>query len=131
MTSEIIIALVGIILSVLTYFAGVKRAEIRHLKEDKGKRIDDVLNRYMDFRKIARTAGWDCLLKAGASTLYSDTEIRKVADKIIAHGEKDPLGRNHYDLTNVDLKKLFDYAVNNNINFYTTSVEGVIKRSGV
>ena len=129
-TDQLIIALGGLILSVLTYFAGVIRTEKRYSKQDKSNRINEVLNKYMEFRKISRTAGWDGLLKSGVATLNSDAEIRAVADKIAAHGEKDPLARHHYDLNNVNLKILFDYAVKNNVNFHRTSIEEVIAQSG-
>lgn len=131
MTSDqLIIALGGLILSVLTYFAGVVRTEKRYSKGEKSKRIDAVLNKYMDIRRMSITAGFNGLVKSGVATLHSDSEIREVADKIAAHGEIDPLARSNYNLLHVDLKMLFDYAVKYNINFHHSSVKEVINKSG-
>ena len=55
MRNELIIGLGGLLLSVLAYFAGVYRTEKRYKSQDKEKRLDKVLNRYMDFRKTNKT----------------------------------------------------------------------------
>lgn len=83
----------------------------------------------MEFRRTSRTAGHDGLLKAGVATLASNEEIIELADRIIAHGESDPLERQSGLLDNVVLKKLFEYAAETRINFLRTRLEEVIEQS--
>lgn len=47
MPNEILIGLGGLILSALTYFAGVYRTEKRLNKEEKRQRIEAVFNRHL------------------------------------------------------------------------------------
>jgi hypothetical protein len=130
MINEIFIGIAGLILLVLTYFAGVWRTERRYRKLDKKDRLDAVLNKYMDFRHTNYTSGLDGLQKAGIAILHTDSEIRELVDRIIAHGEKNPLGSKGL-LDSVDLKIFFDYAAKKGINFHMTRVEEIIKESGV
>ena len=74
MKNEIIIGIGGLILAALTYFAGVYRTDQRYRKQEKEKRIENVLNRYMEFAKTGQTAGLDGLQRAGIGTLNNDTE---------------------------------------------------------
>ncbi len=129
MTSQIIIGVGGLLLSVLTYFAGVRRTEKRYTSIDKSKRMDAVFDRYMGFRSTNKTGGYDGLQKAGVATLESDVEVRELIDRIIAHGESNPLGSSTELFENVDLKLLFGFAVKNRINFFKTGIEEVIEKS--
>lgn len=129
MSNELIIGIGGLVLSVLTYFAGVWRAEKRHDAIDKATRMNAVFDRYMEFRKSNHTAGMDGLLKAGIATLESDAEIRELSNRIAAHGERHPLGDPDEQFENVNLKLLFEYAAKNRVNFLSISIEEVIDYS--
>jgi hypothetical protein len=63
MTNEILIGIGGLILGVLTYFAGVWRTEKRHATQDRDARIRLVFERYMGFRRTNYTGGYDGLQK--------------------------------------------------------------------
>ncbi len=126
MLNEIIIGLGGLILSVLMFFAGVIRTKKRYDKEDKANRVEAVFDRYMEFRKTNHTGGYDGLLRSGVATLKSDAEIRDLAGKITSHGEKTPIG----ELDGVDLKKLFTYAANNNVNLLREPINDIVEQSG-
>jgi hypothetical protein len=63
MENELIVGLGGLILAVLTYFAGVYRTERRYKRLEKTNRITNAVNRYMEFRKTNKTAGLDGLQK--------------------------------------------------------------------
>ena len=128
MTSEILIGIGGLLLSVLTYFAGVHRTEKRLSKDERNTRIQKVLDKYMNFRRANYTSGLDGLQKAGIATLFTDDEIIELIDMIIKHGEKNPLGRYQESLSKVGLKKFFDFTANQNINFYDLSAEEIIKK---
>ena len=118
MKNEIIICIGGVLLSALTYFAGVYRTERRYKKQAKEKRIENVLNRYMEFRKSNKTAGLDGLQKAGVGTLKNDSEIREVVNLIMQYGETDPLQRPALQVDGIDLKVFFEQAAKEKINFF-------------
>ena len=129
MTAEVVIGLAGLVLSILTYFAGVRRTEKRLRVEEKQNRIRGVFEKYMEFRRRNYTAGFDGLQKACAVTLASDSEIRELADLIVKHGENDPLDRKSGQYSSVDFKAFFDYAVEERVNFLRTPVAEVVERS--
>ena len=116
MENELIIGIGGLILAVLTYFAGVYRTEKRYRRQEKSKRIETVVNRYMEFRRANKTAGLDGLQKSGVATLNSDAEIREVAQLIISYGENDPLQRSALPMDEVDLKVFFVEAAKERVN---------------
>ena len=131
MTSELLIGLGGLILSVLTYFAGVWRTERRHSREDRDSRVRRVFDRYMEFRRSNQTAGLDGLQKAGIATLASGDEIEELLALIVAHGEKHPLGADHATaFKGVDLLRFFRFAAERRVNFFQTRIEDVIRDSG-
>ena len=122
MSDQLIIGFGGILLSVLAYFAGVYRTERRYKKQDKDRRIDNVLARYMEFRKSNKTAGLDGLQKAGVATLKNDSEIRELVTLIKHHGENDPLQRPAIKMDGIDLKAFFEKAADEEINFFESKI---------
>ncbi len=131
MTNELLIGIGGLILSVLTYFAGVWRTERRHATEDRETRVRRVFDQYIQFRRTNYTGGYDGLQKAGVATLGSNAEIQELVRLIVAHGEGHPLGSNHDTVfQGVDLLKLFKYAAEKRVNLITTRIEDVIRDSG-
>ena len=131
MSNELLIGLGGLVLSVLTYFAGVWRTERRHNTQDCEARVQRVFENYMDFRKRNYTAGYDGAQKAGIATLHSNDEIRAFTELVVNHSEQHPLGSDHAKVfKEVDLLKFFKYAAENRVNFLTTPIEKVIAESG-
>jgi len=128
MSNELIVALVGLGFTILSYFIGVYRTEKRLNKQDKKERIDSVLKKYMDLRHGNRDSGWSAALKSGFATLYCDDEIREVAKLIESYGEKNPLSTK-VNIANVDLKKLFNYVAENSLNFGNTPLERLIEQA--
>lgn len=118
MTNEIITGIGGLLLAVLTYFAGVYRTELRYKKQAKEKRIEGVINKYMEFRRNNETAGLDGLQRSGVATLRNDEEIREVVDTIIKYGERDPLKGLALEMNQIDLKVFFDEAAKKKLNFF-------------
>jgi hypothetical protein len=92
MKTEFIIGIGGLLLAVLTYFAGVWRTGRRLSREDREKRVQRVFQKYMGFRSSNYTGGYDGLKKAGIATLASNNEIDELFHLIIAYGEAHPLG---------------------------------------
>ncbi|MBS7807351.1 hypothetical protein [Variovorax sp. PCZ-1] len=131
MSDEILIALAGLLLSVLTYFAGIWRAERHHRTQDSEARITRVFQKYMEFRRSNYTGGYDGAQKAGIATLESNEEIHTFATLVVGHGELHPLGSDHATVfASVDLLKFFRYAATNRVNFLTTPIESAIADSG-
>lgn len=130
MMNEILIGIGGLVLSILTYLAGVWQTERRHRKEDREVRVRRVFDKYMDFRRTNYTSGYDGLQKAGIVTLSSNDEIRELVELIVAHGEAHPLGSSHATVfQNVDLLKLFRFAAEKRVNFLRKPIEEVIRDS--
>jgi hypothetical protein len=131
MANELIIGIGGIVLSVLTYFAGVCRTERRFAAEGREIRVRRVFEKYMELRRTNRTGGYDGLQKSGISTLRSNEEIQELFNLVVAHGEIHSLGPDHAKVFNgVDLRKFFLYATEKQVNFLKTPVEDVIRDSG-
>ena len=127
MSNEILIALAGLVLSALTYFAGVRRTEMRHARDDRERRVQRVFDRYMEFRRTSYTAGLDGAQKAGVASLESNAEIEQFCDLVVAHGEMHPLGSDHEQIfRGVDVLAVFQYAARERINFHRVSIQEVI-----
>ena len=77
----IIIGIGGLILSVLTYFAGVKRAEKRHKDEAKEKRIDVFISSFSD-RYHGGGYILEELIPSGINDLDNDSEIHTAFEKL-------------------------------------------------
>lgn len=130
MSNEIIIGIGVLILSALTYFAGVSRTKKQLSMQDSEERIRRVLDKYMELRRMSKTSGLDGLQKAGIATLESNAEVTELVKRIVAHGEHDPLGPDHATIfSGVDLPRFFRYAAQNRVNFFQTPIGQVIKDS--
>lgn len=131
MTTEVFLTLGGLILSVLTYFAGVWQTERRFRKDDRESRIRAVFDRYMEFRRTNYMGGIDGLLKSGVATLASEDEIRELVERIAAHGEKHPLGGDRDTaFADVDLCAFFSYAARERVSFLQQPLDEIIAASG-
>ncbi len=128
MSVEITIALGGVILSVLTYFAGVHRTEKRLNKQESIDRIDAAVNQYLELRRSGRDSGWSAALKSGFANLESDTEIREAARIIEGHGEKSPISTKE-NIDAVNLKVLFEYVAKNQLGFNNNPLNLLIEQA--
>lgn len=129
MDDTVLIGLAGLVLSVLTYFAGVWRTNLRHGKEDRMGRVRRVVDTYLAFRRSNQTSGFDGLQKAGIATLNSTAEIQEVIDHIVAHGEKHPFGRYETLFRGVDLLRFFRYTAEHRIDFHRHEPQNLIQES--
>ena len=110
---EIAIAVGGLILAVLAYFAGVRRGK-KYRAEDRAAaaeheadhRIDRVVQRYVLLVRTSRTGALHGLLVAGVKTLRSSSEVRLARERATAQTGIDPL--RPYSLDGVDLKVFVD-----------------------
>jgi hypothetical protein len=110
---EIALAVGGVLLSVLTYFAGVRRGK-RYRDEDRAvaaeheadHRIDRVVQRYTLLVRTSQTGALHGLLVAGVKNLRSSGEVRLARERATAQTGIDPL--HQYALDGVNLKEFVD-----------------------
>ena len=116
---EIALTIGGLLLSLLTYWAGVKRGK-RYREEDLAAaaehdadhRIDRVVQRYALLVRTNQTGALHGLLVAGVKNLRSSDEIRLARERVTAQTGNDPLRQ--YSLVGVDLKDFVDACVFDN-----------------
>jgi hypothetical protein len=112
---EIALTIGGLLLSVLTYFAGVRRGK-RYREEDLAAaaehdadhRIERIVQRYARLVRTNQTGALHGLLVAGVKNLRSSDEIRLVRERATAQTGNDPF-RQYAD--GVNLKELIDACV--------------------
>jgi hypothetical protein len=110
---EIALTIGGLVLSVLTYFAGVRRGK-RYREEDRAAaaehdadhRIDRVVQRYAILVRTNQTGALHGLLVAGIKNLRSSDEIRLARERATAQTGDDPLRQ--YSLEGVNLKEFVE-----------------------
>jgi hypothetical protein len=118
---EIALAIGGLLLSVLTYFAGVRRGK-RYREEDRAAaaehdadhRIDRVVQRYAVLVHTKQTGGLHGLLVAGVKNLRSTEEIRLARERATAQTGNDPFRQ--YSLHGVSLKEFVDACDFDNVS---------------
>jgi hypothetical protein len=113
---EIALSVAGILLSVLTYFLGVRRGK-KYRQEDLAAaaeheadhRIDRVVQRFALLVRTNQTGALHGLLVAGVKNLRTSDEIRLARERATAQTGNDPLRQ--YSLVDVDLKQFVDACV--------------------
>ncbi len=91
----LIIGFGGLVLLILTYFAGVLRTERRYARSDSEGRITKVLDVYLAAARVGRINGFPGLLQAGVTTLKNDAEIRELLNRIAQHEQRWDLRPTH------------------------------------
>ena len=110
---EIALAVGGLILAVLTYFAGVRRGK-RYRDEDRAAaseheadhRIDRVVQRYALLVRTSQTGALHGLLVAGVKNLRSAEEVRLARERATAQTGIDPL--RPYSVDGVNVQEFLD-----------------------
>jgi hypothetical protein len=110
----------GLLLSVLTYFAGVLRTKHFHEKDDKENRINRVVDKYVKASQSRQNNGLNGLLQAGIANLKSDTEIREACERIVNYNEKAPYSQIGEYYNQVDLYSFFSESKKRGYNFLTS-----------
>ncbi len=116
---EIALSVAGLLLSVLTFFLGVRRGQ-KYRQEDLAAaaeheadhRIDRVVQQYAILVRTNQTGALHGLLVAGIRNLRSSDEIRLARERAAAQTGNDPLRQ--YSLAGVDLKEFVDACVFDN-----------------
>src|SRR5437899_6960426 len=119
---EIALSIGGLLLSVLTYFAGVRRGK-KDRQEDLAAaaaheadhRIDRVVQRYVTLVRTNKTGALHGLLVAGVKNLQSSDEIRLARERAAAQTGNDPLREYSLD-GGVNLKEFVEACDFDNVS---------------
>ncbi|OGS08243.1 MAG: hypothetical protein A2270_10455 [Elusimicrobia bacterium RIFOXYA12_FULL_51_18] len=121
---ELTIGVAAIVVSALSYFAGVVRTKQQQASNDQDSRINKVLDKYVSASQAGRCNSYGGLVQAGIGLLKNDKEIRELLDRIVKHGESwDPRSQ----LAGIDTYQLFQKAKEKRLNFsYSGVAESLI-----
>ena len=108
MGNEIIIGIGGLLLSVLTYFAGVVRTERRYKTQAEEKRIDHFIDNFNRNRKAGHSKRViDHLIPGGINNLRDDKEIESALLNLERVHGRHPLRDNHEQIKQIGYKNFF------------------------
>jgi len=125
MGKDIIIGFGGLLLSVLTYFAGVIRTERRYKNQAKEKRIDDFVNTlFSKYRGGGRVI--ELLIPSGINDLQNDDEIKNALEKARNRLSFHPLRNWKSTIEAIGYKTFFDYIVKNGISLNKSNINNAI-----
>jgi hypothetical protein len=110
MNNEIIIGIGGLILSALTYFAGVYRTERCYERERREKRIDDFVNTFFSQYKGAGVV-IEILIPSGINNLHTDEEIKSALENLRNRLGFHPLRNWNGEIEAIGYKKFLNYIV--------------------
>ena len=135
---EIIIGIVGLVVSIGLYWAGKRHGESlererqaheRFLQQDErmhqlaSKAADD----YVQMARLNQDSGPHALGTLALHLLASDELIRNAIHEMYLRSGNDPWnGKSNY-LENIDLVHFFTYVKENKVDFFSTSVENAAK----
>ena len=133
MSDEVLIALVALIVSALTYFAGVhrgaKQERARQAHEEKLERernnrqlATKVADEYVHMVRNGRDSGPHALAKLGLQNLGSDSLIRDAIHEMKVRTGKNPWQDDEAHVEGIDLVEFFSLATENRVNFFSTPV---------
>ncbi|MBI4632297.1 MAG: hypothetical protein HY742_00165 [Deltaproteobacteria bacterium] len=114
MSAEIIIGIGGLLLSVLTYFAGVVRTERRYKSQLKERRIDDFVNVFFSKYKGAGVV-IELLTSSGIHNMQNDDEIMAALETLRNRLGFHPLRNWNDDIRAIGYKKFFDFVLGNKV----------------
>lgn len=126
MKNEIIIGIGSLVLSALTYFAGVIRTEKRYKFQSKEKRIDEFVNIF--FSKYKGDGVVIALLSpSGIHNLQTDNEIMTALNALNNRLGFQPLRNWNEDIKSIGYKKFFDFVLENKIQLNTKTIVKAIE----
>ena len=144
MNDTLIVALGGIVVSVLAYFAGQQRADLRHDREraDKDEReqreqhrtlAGKLVDEYVDMVRRHYADGPYALAKLGLDALGSDALIREAITEMETRSGSDPWSGHGRNVQSVDLVVFFQIVRERRIDFAKVTVEevvGLVEKAG-
>ena len=116
MTTEIVIGVLGLILSTFIFWAGVRHEKRRHSQDDTEARINKVVDEYQSLYQPRKDSGVPALIQVGVLLLTSDAEIREACRRLELRNNTSPLSPWAEELSSVDLRKFFQVIQNHKLN---------------
>lgn len=133
-----IITIIGILVSIGTYYAGVKRGERQERKRREHKMqleqerrdrdlVSKVADEYVNMARRRYDLGPSALARINnLDLLDSDKLIREAIHEMHVRSGTDPWEGQAQHVEDVDLVRFFRYVRENNIDFFGTTVEKVV-----
>jgi hypothetical protein len=144
---EAIIGIVGVLVSVVTFYAGIRRGERqererrehelalererqRHDREMEDQRherelVSKVADEYVRMARSALDSGPHALARIGLEVLGSDRLVRQAIHEMHVRSGNDPWAGHAKHVEEVDLVEFFKLVREKNYNFFTISVQDV------
>lgn len=111
MKDEIIIGIGGLILSALTYFAGVVRTERRYKAQAEEERIAHFIDNFNNSRKFGHQKRViEHLIPSGINNLKNDKEIESVLLNLERVHGRHPLQNNNEEIKQIGYKDFFIWS---------------------
>lgn len=107
MINTFFIVVAGLLLPVLTYFAGVQRTKQRYEQDDSEQRITKVVDEYQKLWQPRTNAGLPALLEAGIALLKNNKEAREACRRLQIRNDRSPLESSDKELADIDLHRFF------------------------
>jgi hypothetical protein len=140
MSLELIIGIIGgIIVPVLTYYAGIRQGQRQErerrehdtrleLQRRERELVSKVTDEYVQMVRKNFDSGPHALGSLGLDHLGSDRAIRDAIHEMYVRSGQDPWSRHGNHVEDVDLVQFFRYVRENRINFFEVPVEQVARR---
>lgn len=136
---EVIIGIIGILVAIGTYLAGVRqgRKQERERREhewemERDRRCHELASKiadeYVDMARRNFDSGAHALARLGLEQLGEDKLIREAINEMKVRTGRDPWGRDSELVANIDFVKFFRYVREHSVDFFRTSVEDVVDK---
>ena len=139
MDYTLLVAAGGVILSVLTYFAGQERADRRHdrdraeepereRREQRRAMATKMVDEFVNTVRRHYADGPYALKPLGLEALGSDERIREAIAEMKIRSASDPWSGQGHHVQDIDLVAFFRMVREQRVNFAKTTVEEVVRR---
>jgi hypothetical protein len=122
---EVAIGIAGIIVGVLTYFAGVRHGRRTADESYQQGQQDKLVDEYVRMARSNYASGVYSLAMLGMEILGTDAAIRNAIQQMQVRTASDPWSGKAAVVANVDLVRFFRYVREQKVNFAQRSVEDV------
>ncbi|NJL71778.1 MAG: hypothetical protein HC888_09235 [Candidatus Competibacteraceae bacterium] len=123
-----IIGVLGILVSILTYFLGRKDGRKKTQEDYILSRIDKMVDLYNEWDRAVYDNGIHALTRLGLESLENHRNIEKVIAKIEITSGQNPFGSQITTVKDIDLYRLFKFIREHNIDVSTENLTSIIRR---
>ena len=135
---ETIFGIIGIIVAISLYYAGVhqgrrleKERQKHEISLEQDRRIfelsEKLTDEYVKMTRSSYDSGIHALGRLGLDQLKTSSAIRDAIDKMTARTGKDPLGRDRVQVEGINLFHFFKFIRDNQVDFFRTSLADAVR----